>query len=114
MKAAVGKNKFTIGFNRRNLNVHFSKHKKAYPGMSKQDYDVAALTLIQQPCGGNIRGYVRENGQIVRYNRLTNDLVIGNNSEDSDVPIGIATMHKVSEYKFDRLLKEEAYGNEYF
>ena len=82
--------------------------------MTEQEYKDAALELIQMPCGGNIRGYARENGQIIRYNRVTQDYVIGNNSYDYDIPIGIATMYKIDENKFDRLLKEEAYGNEYY
>ena len=57
---------------------------------------------------------VRKNGQIVRYNRLTGDYVIGNNDDDSVIPIGIATMYKINELAYDRFLKEEAYGDEYY
>ena len=113
-KAGIGINKFIIGFNDKNLKSHFRKHRKEYPGLSEQDYNNTALELIQKPCGADVRGYVRENGQIVRYNRITGDYVIGNNDEDSDIPIGIATMFKIKELAYDRFLKEEAYGDEYY
>jgi hypothetical protein len=113
-KDRSGANKFDTGFSEHNLNVHFGKHQKEYAEMPKADYSDAAFQLIQSRCGGNIRGYVRENGQIVRYNRLTGDLVIGNDRADNDLDIGIATMHKIPEVKFDRLLKEEAFGDDYY
>ena len=112
--SAIGKNKFHTGFNKHNLEIHYKKHNRQYPGITKQAYDETALELMQQACGGNIRGYVRENGQIVRYNRTTNDMVIGNNNENNDVDVGIATMYKIKERDFDRFLKEEAYGDDYY
>jgi hypothetical protein len=57
---------------------------------------------------------MRENGQIVRYNRITGDLVVGNNQPNDENAVGIATMHKIKEAKYERLLKEEAFGDDYY
>ncbi|MDR1019496.1 MAG: hypothetical protein LBL73_01960 [Synergistaceae bacterium] len=113
MISVTGANTFQTGFTKPNLDAHFSKHKKDYAGISKQQYGDEALLLIQSKAEGDIRGYVRENGQIVRYNRITGDLVIGNNQPNGENAIGIATMHKVKEAKYERLLKEEAFGDDY-
>jgi hypothetical protein len=113
-KKAIGKNEFSSGFSQSNGNAHWRKHMAHYPGMTSQEYAEAALELIQSHCGGSIRGYVRENGQIVRYNAQTKDYVIGNNDEKLEIPVGIASMHRINEVKYERKMKEEAYGDDYY
>lgn len=110
----IGRNTFFVGFMQPNLDAHWNKHFWQYKGISKKQYANTALDLIQSACGGNIRGYVRENGQIIRYNRSTNDYVVGNNDGRSGIPIGIATMYKLDELKYEQRMKEEAYGDEYY
>jgi hypothetical protein len=108
----TGGNKFTVGFVPLNLSTHWRKHYSEYPGVTKAQYAAAALMLIQMPCGENIRGYIRENGQIVRYNRLTHDYVVGNNDDTSGIPLGIATMYKLDELKYEQRMKEEAFNDD--
>ena len=111
---STGRNKFTSGFTSSNSRVHWRRHGHDYPNMTESDYAKEALRLIQLPCGGDIRGYALETGQIVRYNRITTDFVVGNNNSNSDIPYGIASMYKMDEQRFDRLLKEEAFGDDYY
>jgi len=96
-KAAIGKNRFTSGFSALNRRAHWNRHRNQYSSMSEQEYAREALRLIQLPCGGDIRGYARENGQIIRYSRLTGNYVVGYNDEDKTIPHGIATMYKLDE-----------------
>ena len=114
IKPSIGRNRFLHGFTEANGYSHWNKHKSQYPGMTVQDYVDEALKLIQSPCGGSIRGYARENGQIVRFNALTNDYVVGYNDSDGGIPYGIATMYKIDERVYERKLKEEAFGDDYY
>lgn len=72
--------------------------------MNKQQYQSRALELAQMPVGGDIDGYMTEEGQIVRYDRKTNDFVKGHPG------VGIATMFKPKDkekYFEDHKNKEE-------
>lgn len=97
---SLGSNKFNKGFSEKNLNIHFDRHKKEYPHLTKEQYSQRALDLIQMPVGGNILGYVTEEGRIVRYDKNTNDFVSG------DPEIGIATMMKLKGQKRFEYLKK--------
>ncbi len=85
-----GANTFTKGFSKHNLDVHFERHDKEYPNLSKEQYAKRALELIQKPIGDNILGYITNKNRIVRYDINTNDFVSGNPN------IGIATMMKLT------------------
>ncbi len=104
--SATGANTFSRGFSKSNLNRHWtgsSSHKDEYPNMSKQEYAQRALELIQKPVGNNILGYKNSDGQVIRYDKNTNDFVKGNPE------IGISTMFKPSagERYYQRQKKKE-------
>lgn len=105
--SATGPNKFTQGFSQRNLEAHWDGthgHSRQYPGMTMQEYAKRALELIQKPVRGNVLGYKNAQGQIVRYDRETNDFVKGHPS------LGIATMFKPAAGEAYFLRKKEQEG----
>lgn len=103
--SATGANKFSNGFSGKNLDRHWSggssDHSKQYPGMTKQDYAERALELVQKPVGGDIDGYKNAKGQVIRYDKVNNDYVVGIPDK------GIATMFKPSSgARYFKKLKE--------
>ncbi len=88
--SAAGANPAIPGMTRRTLDEHWGgarDHSYQYPGFTKEQYAERALTLAQSPVGGNISGYRRANGSVVRYDKVANDYVVG-------YATGIATMYK--------------------
>lgn len=83
-------NKFSKGFSKHNLDVHFEKHGNEYKDMTKEEYAKRALELIQMPIGDKILGYITKQNRVVRYDIENNDFVSGNPE------IGIATMMKLN------------------
>jgi pyocin large subunit-like protein len=88
--------------------AHQKTHKKHlklgkdYPGMPMDEYVRKASALVRSPIGGDVDGYKRPSGDIVRYNKATNDYVVGHAK-------GVATMYKPSrgmDYFVDRMRKE--------
>lgn len=110
--SATGVNHFKQGFSQHNLDEHWSgahSHAKEYPGYTKEQYAQRALELVQSPADGkNILGYKNADGQVARYDRATNDYVVGNPE------IGIATMFKPSagEKYFNRLKERDGISDE--
>lgn len=112
--SAAGANKFKIGFTEKNLEAHWNgsekahSHKNEYPGWTKEQYASRALDLIQKPVNGDIYGYKNSKGQIVRFDSVTNDFVIGIPDK------GIATMFKpkLGKTYFDRLNEREGLSDE--
>lgn len=90
--SSTGKNKFLCGFSEKNLDRHWggtSDHSAQYPGMTREQYAQAALSLIQSPADGkSILGYSTARGAVVRYDVTANDFVKGYPGN------GIATMYK--------------------
>lgn len=91
--SAAGKNQFKKGFTEKNLNKHFgsggkSDHSTQYPGWTKEEYAKRALQLIQSQTSDTILGYKTSAGEIVRYDKTTNDFVKGHPDG------GIKTMFK--------------------
>ena len=88
----TGENKFLRGFSEKNLDRHWggtSDHSAQYPGMTREQYAQAALSLVQSPADGkSILGYSTASGAVVRYDVTTNDFVKGYPGN------GIATMYK--------------------
>ena len=70
-------------------NKHISRH---YPSLSMADYTEKAARLASSPVGGDIRGFSRDNGDIVRYNRRTGDFAIAVPGKDGFV----RTLYKVT------------------
>jgi hypothetical protein len=98
-----GENKFEAGFSHENLARHWrggaSDHSWQYPGYTKERYAKEALSLIQSATSNTVVGYKNELGQIVRYDTVANNFVIGHPG------IGIATMFKPTqgiEYYYEK------------
>lgn len=106
--SATGANKFKEGFSKNNLKRHFKDHGAEYPGVGREEYARIALDLIQKPVGKDIDGYKNGDGQVVRYNRKTNDFVKGKPD------VGIATMYKPSDGAkyFERQKAKESVDDE--
>lgn len=109
--SATGANKFDKGFSEDNLSAHWDgahSHAKEYPKLTKEEYAQRALDLVQSPVGGNIDGYKNARGQVVRYDKSSNDFVAGKPD------LGIATMFKPSagERYFIRLKERDGVGDE--
>lgn len=83
-----GENEFKKGFSSHNLDVHTDRHLKEYPNFTKEKYAARALELIQKATNETILGYKNQYGQIIRYDKTTNDFVKGHPK------VGIATMYK--------------------
>jgi hypothetical protein len=79
-----GENHFLVrGFaNRQKLMNHCKNgraHRDEYPELaSAEDYERKALSLLETAVGGDILGHVDGNGNVIRYNRRTNDFAKGN------------------------------------
>ena len=64
-------------FRRGQLDAHFGKHRQEWPeGMTREQYDRGAKDLLARPRGGDILGHTRADGDILRYNKATNELAI--------------------------------------
>ncbi len=50
---------------------------KEFQGMKPEEYTAKGIAFLQQPCEGNVDGYMRRTGQIVRFNRETGELAVG-------------------------------------
>ncbi|MBX3322116.1 MAG: hypothetical protein KF757_03915 [Phycisphaeraceae bacterium] len=61
------------GFAPNKLESHFAKHKSEWSSMSIKKYDRKAHSLMNAEIGGDILGHTRSNGDILRYNRKTNE-----------------------------------------
>lgn len=73
-----GENKPCVGFSdSEKLKKHHSKHGTEYPGMSTKDYESHAIKFLEQPCGGDIDGYITQNNEIVRFNTKTGEFAKG-------------------------------------
>ncbi|MBR3624717.1 MAG: hypothetical protein IKN43_15375 [Selenomonadaceae bacterium] len=88
-----GVNKFLVrGFkNRQKLMNHWEEHGSQYYGLTYEEYEVAALKLIESAVNEEILGHTDKDEAIVRYNKRTNDFVKGK------VTKGIFTMFKPNE-----------------
>lgn len=63
--------------------IHIEKHKNKEPefsGMTDDEYEKAAVDLLESSTGNGIEGYMDALGNIVRYDRRKNWLAIGNDS----------------------------------
>ncbi len=78
-----GVNTFTArGFaNKQKLKNHWQNgrtHREEYPEFkTAEEYEAAALKLLETPCGGDIAGHLDKDGNVIRYNRKTNDFAKG-------------------------------------
>ncbi len=76
--SATGANQACTGFaNTKKLNGHVKKHLHQYPGMTKTQYVKHAIKFLQQPCGGDIDGYITADGKVVRFNMATGEYASG-------------------------------------
>lgn len=75
--SATGVNKPCIGFTKKNLEIHKSKHKGHYGRMTDEQYEEHARKLLQKKCGDDIWGYRMGDGCVCRFNRLTGEYAKG-------------------------------------
>ena len=57
--------------------VHFTKHGAEFGFSTEDEYEAAADTFLQQPCGGDVIGYSTPKGKIVRFNVKTTEYASG-------------------------------------
>lgn len=75
-KKATAKTLKKVKFqNQSSFNGHWSKHKKEFPGYTQSKYLARAQTLVNAK-GKHILTKKRSNGDILRYNKDTNELLI--------------------------------------
>lgn len=92
--SATGANKFEKrGFaNKQKLMNHWKNgraHRDEYKELeTAEEYEQKALELLESPVGGNILGHADAHGNIIRYNKETNDFAKGSPTK------GIKTMFK--------------------
>ena len=93
--------------NRQKLMNHWQNgrtHREDYPEIkTAEEYEAKALALIEMPVGGDILGHCDGHGNVIRYNRVTNDFVKGNPAK------GIRSMYKPVEGEayYYKALKED-------
>ena len=86
-----------VNFKQAKLEEHKKKHGPkpdgdgTYTAKEVQNMTQMARDLLSKPVGGNIDGYVRKNGMIVRYNKDTNEYAAGLPGKK------IHTIHKLNE-----------------
>ena len=88
-------------FSKQKLNNHWSKHRKEYPRMTKDEYLQTAITLLESPVGGYIAGHMTADGTVVRYDKKANDFVKGKPDK------GIYTMMKPTAEGYYEAQREE-------
>ena len=85
------------------LNNHWKDHKAEYADdervNSKEDYLKVALNLLQSPVGGSIVGHIDGHGNVIRYDKDTNDFAKGNPKR------GVTTMYKAPLSYYENQLK---------
>ena len=97
--ASVGKNTFD-GFDKGSAKKHLDKRQKRdneYIGMTAEQYEQTAITLLEQGVGGDIDGFIDKRGQIIRYNKATQDYAIGERGAR------VVTMFKCNQNRFESL-----------
>jgi phage-related protein (TIGR01555 family) len=105
--SAKGANSHLQPFTGKNLDAHFGSggrhdHSEQYPAMTKDQYAKRAHELVISPVGGSIMGYRTASGKVVRYDKETNDFVVG-----FDAGVGTMFKPKRGEAYFTDLMKDE-------
>lgn len=118
--SATGANIPCTGFSSsRKLRKHIEKHGAEFPGMNADAYQKSAIEFLQQPCGGDIDGYIARDGRVVRFNRATGEYAAGTPGgyvntffkAGFDEKRGQVKLPQANRY-FDRLKKKEAVPDE--
>ena len=79
----TGKNTFGTGFKGQSGAKHLGKRQREghYKDLTEEQYQAKALDLLQQEVGGDVDGFETEQGDIVRWSRVTNDYAVGKPGE---------------------------------
>lgn len=106
-----GVNTFAVkGFrNAQKLNNHWENgrtHKEEYRKdgiLTKKAYEERAVELLESPVGGDIRGHIDGQGNVIRYDAKTNDFAKGNPEK------GVTTMFKPDDREkyYDEMRKKD-------
>ena len=75
--SADGENSFGAGFEKKSKKRHLKKHLHQFPGMSEREYEQRGIKLAESKVGGDVEGFRAKNGNIVRYDRKTMELAVG-------------------------------------
>lgn len=81
--SAQGENVPCVGFaSQEKLSAHSRRHGKLEMGIeSEVDYQQKAIDFLKQPCGGDVDGYMTDDGKVVRFNRITTEYASGKPGE---------------------------------
>ena len=105
--SAYGANKATTGFKDQSAAKRHKKHWKEFGVTSNADYVNHANQLFTKQVGGDIDGYTRPDGTVVRYNLATGEYVAG-------IPGGTLYTHFMPKWKNGKvsLTKSREYFHE--
>lgn len=78
---ALGSGRFTnANFASGQLEAHFAKHADEWGAIGQDAYLARARSMLSSDPGGNLAGFVRSNGDVLRYNVRTNEFAVGSSS----------------------------------
>jgi len=78
---ALGSGRFTnANFSAGQLERHFAKHADEWGAIGQDAYLARARSMLSSDPGGNLWGFVRSNGDVIRYNVRTNEFAVGSSS----------------------------------
>lgn len=76
--SAKGENVACQGFEHKKTAAwKIRKHKSAYSGMSIEEYEEHAISLLKKPCGDDFDGYLANDGSVCRFNTTTGEFAKG-------------------------------------
>lgn len=78
---ALGSGRFSnANFATGQLEAHFAKHADEWGAIGQDAYLARARSMLGSDPGGNLVGFVRSNGDVLRYNVRTNEFAVGSSS----------------------------------
>ena len=86
--SATGANKLSRGFTPSAAKLHEKHRKEQYSDLSPKEYEKRGISLVEQPVGGDVDGFIDNDGNIVRYRKSTNEFAKGHPQR------GLMTLYK--------------------
>ena len=86
--SATGANKLSRGFTPSAAKLHEKHRKEQYSDLSPKEYEKRGISLVEQPVGGDVDGFMDNDGNIVRYRKSTNEFAKGHPQR------GLMTLYK--------------------
>lgn len=75
--SAEGENVKCKGFKDKEAEDRHVKHLREFPGLTFDEYKEKGIDFLSKPCGGSIKGYATESGEIARFNEETGEYAKG-------------------------------------